>query len=138
MTKEPETTFDAKRYLSELWRHIPQNGWSSPHSAQVPKLDSAPVTWADHEAAEAEARLQAEARIENGPDDSQMSVLQDDDGEDYYQTADVSELRSWAMDVELDSLVWEYVAQQMLDFKFPDEAKRVRAIYAKRTKKKAA
>lgn len=129
--------FSAKKYLSDLWHHIPHDGCVSIYELKVPKLASAPVTLADHKAAEAEARLQAEARISNGPDDDQMPVLQDEDGEYIYQRADTIEHQSWAMDVELDCHVWEYVAQQMLDFMFPDEAKKARAYCMKLRKKYA-
>jgi hypothetical protein len=143
------TPFDAKKYLSEVWQHIPQNGWVSPHYfSGMPKLASAPVTLADHEAAVAEARAQVDSRIEYGPDAScdveSTFELRDDDGEVYFQTVDTLEVRSWAMDVELDCLVWEYVAQQMLDFMYPDEAKECKARAAKylaskaKKKKKAA
>lgn len=132
--------FDAKKYLAEVWRHIPQNGWVSPHYFKMPKLANAPVTLADHEAAEALAREWAEARMNNGPDMGieETFTLQDDDGEVFYQTVDTLETRSWAMDVEVECLVWEWIAQQMLDFKFPDEAKKAKEGAARFHKKMAA
>ena len=97
------------------WQHEPDRRKIKKALAKNPLR---PVTLADHEAAEAAARdnldmLGSTIRARTRPNFPQVEaegVYGDAIGSTY-------EIRGWADDVILDCKVWEYVAQDLLDFK---------------------
>lgn len=122
--------FDAEKYLTTVWPLL-ANGKHDNLPAVVAKAKkslanrpTSPVTLADHEAAEAEAKRQLDARID-GPDENAPELEDFDEGQEAIDAT--ANIRQWAVDVIVDAKVWEFVAQGLLDFKAAQAKEAVRS-----------
>jgi hypothetical protein len=115
--------FDADRYIASVWPLLDDgsHNLTAERRARAKKklAKCAPVTLAEHQAAELEARRILDSRIDSPAQDTPELDEEITDVGAHHST---SEIRQWAADVILDCKVWEYVAQDVLDFKATIEA----------------
>ena len=90
--------------------------WAIAHK-HVTKKSERPVTLADHEAAEREARQLIETRLSDGCEDDTIPEISElEENGDSADNAIIS-IRDWGADINEEAEGWAKIAQDLLDFK---------------------
>jgi hypothetical protein len=100
------TTFNAEQYA-----------FSIAHWPNKVKKSERPVTLADYEEAERQARELILCRLSNGPDDDTLPEISEIEADDGSARLCADTIRDWGQDVVDEATGWERVAQDLLDFK---------------------
>jgi hypothetical protein len=87
------------------------------------KKSERPVTLADHEAAEREARQLIETRLSDGCENDTIPEISELDYFEYIEDA-VCSIRDWAGDINKEAAGWAEIAEDLRDFK-PGRRRRV-------------
>ena len=97
-------TFNAKEYA-----------WAIAHGKKTRKAER-PVTLADHEAAEREARQLIETRLSDGCENDTIPEISELDYFEYVEDA-VCSIRDWAGNINEEAAGWAEIAEDLRDFK---------------------
>jgi hypothetical protein len=97
-------TFNAKEYA-----------WAIAHREFTKEFER-PVTLADHEAAEREARRLIETRLSDGCADTIPEISEALEYFEYVEDA-ICSIRDWAREVNEEAVGWAEIAEDLRDFK---------------------
>jgi hypothetical protein len=98
-------TFNAKEYA-----------WAIAHWGKATKTSGRPVTLADHEAAEREARQLIQTRLSDGCEDDTIPEISELEYIEYVDDA-ICSIREWGANIAKEAAGWAEIAQDLRDFK---------------------
>ncbi len=98
-------TFNAEEYA-----------WAIAHG-KVTKKSERPVTLADHEAAEREARQLIETRLSDGCEDDTIPEISELEERDDCAEHALMSITDWGLDIAAEAEGWQKIAEDLLTFK---------------------